>query len=230
MLARSRTLFVSHGRRLPGRLPRLLERHHRPGEPRPATRRAAEAYLRRPGGRLRHLPGQQLLEHPGHRPRRRLAQRRLAVAHVARQQAAPRLRQELRRAAGAVRHPDHRRRRQPREGRRDVPLPPRERPRAVPVRRRHHDRGWPRQQGRPARDRRRLVDLRAVRDLEHEGQERQLVRRAPAPPGTCTATSCAATAGPRPMPPGCRSSPACCGTTRSRWPGRSRTRSASPPT
>ena len=43
--------------------------------------------------------------------------------------------------------------------------------------------------------------------------------RAPAPPGTCTATSCAATAGPRPTRPGCRSSPGCCGTTRSRGPG-----------
>ena len=183
----------------------------------------------RPRNDLPDIPRQQLVERRRLCAARARPQRAVDVAHVADPQAASRLRPVLRRAAGALRHPDHGRRRQPRQGRRAIRVRQRERPDALSARPRHQGRGRPVDVRRPPHDRGREGRLPAVRDLGDPALRRELVGRQRRDLAAAPAMRCVTTAGPPPTPPACRSCRACCATTRC-WRARSSMPSASPPT
>ncbi len=191
---------------------------------------AGGAHIGVPAGHaVPRVPRQQLLAHRRLAAAQARALRAVDVAHAGLlAPAAPGLRPGVRRAAGALRHPDHRgERRDPRAG--ALRLRRRERPREVPAQRSDEDRGRQRRRRRPARDRRRRCHLHAVRDLGHPPARERVVRRQRRRLVAARRTSCAPRAGRPRTPRGCRSCPACCATTRSPA-ARSTTRSASPPT
>ena len=88
----------------------------------------------------------------------------------------------------------------------------RERSRAVPDTARRTGRG---RQRRP-RARAAAADLPAVRAVRRSALRRRLGGRSPARGSTCSPALCDRSAGPAPTPPGCRSCPGWCATTR--WP------------
>ena len=167
-------------------LPRCRRRHrarrHHLGQRRRGHRRGQGP--QRAGHQLPALPRRQRLARRHLQAAGQQALQGVAVPHGRRRPAtAPRLRPVVRRAAGPVRHPDHRRQGRSRQGQGRLRLRLRERQGPVPVRQGHQDRGRGQLRRRHARDRRRRLDLHVVRDLGHHRVRARSCTPARAPSG-----------------------------------------------